>query len=135
MGMGQIMATLLVVLPTLAFSVTFLLAYWNIMQVDYKLKLIANKAADIANSTATPRSDFVNTDTVLTSGLGRLCPGGRAVSFSAPTDADSGEISITVQYTTSSSDTYLSDKTVSTLIQTYSFHDQNMSITITCPTI
>jgi len=136
LGLGQIMATLLVVLPTIAFSVTFLIAYWNVMQVDYKLKLIANMAADYANSSEDPQTSFSNfAGTSFEASASRLCPKGRTITLdSGVSDASSsGEISIIVEYTTPDSDTYLSGQTISTRIQTYSYHDQNMSVVLTCP--
>ena len=139
-GLGQIAATLLVVLPTIAFSVTFLISYWNVMQVDYKLKLIANMAADFANSSEDPQSDFSSLDAsggdFITS-VSKLCPQGSTITVdSSVGDADTtGEISIVVLYTTPSTDTYLADTNISTKIQTYSYHDQNMSVTLTCPNI
>ena len=135
-GLGQIVATLLVVLPTLAFSVTFMLAYWNVMQIDYKLKLIANMSADYANSKK-DLSDFSGSDfTSYVSAVSKMCPGEKTVSFGTPTyTGDKGIISITVEYTTPASDPYLGGKKISTNIQTYSFHDQNMSVILTCPTL
>jgi len=140
LGLGQIMATLLVVLPTIAFSLTYLLSYWNVMQVDYKLKLIANMAADFANS-RTDLRDFSNgggMDAVdfaaFKVSASKLCPQGRTILFNNLSDAASAnEISITVQYTTPTTDTYLGGTVLNTQIQTYSFHDQNMSVVLTCP--
>lgn len=138
-GLGQITATLLVVLPTIAFSVTFLISYWSVMQVDYKLKLIANMAADFANSSEDPQSDFSSLDAgggdFITS-VSKLCPQGStiAVDGSVTNASTAGEISIVVEYTTPSTDTYLASQLVRTRIQTYSYHDQNMSVTLTCPT-
>lgn len=138
LGLGQIMATLLVVLPTMAFSVTFLISYWNVMQVDYSLKLIANMAADYANSSEDPQSDFraLNGSSNFELSVSKLCPQGRAITVkdSNITDADTaGEISIVIEYTTPSTDSYLAGELISTKIQTYSYHDQNMSVTLTCP--
>jgi len=140
LGLGQIMATLLVVLPTIAFSVTFLIAYWNVMQVDYRLKLIANLAADFSNSRMDLR-DFSNgsgsdaTDfAAFKVSASRLCPGGRTIGFSDLVNAASAnEVFITVTYTTPASDTYLGGTVINTQIQTYSYHDQNMSVVLTCP--
>ena len=130
LGLGQIMATLLVVLPTIAFSVTFLLSYWNVMQVDYKLKLIANKAADFYNSIE-DTSDINTTNFVKS--ISRLCPQGRTVVITSGTAPTKGEISIVVKYTTPATDTYLSNQNISTQMQTYSYHDQNLSVVLTCP--
>ncbi|MDF1876850.1 hypothetical protein JHD47_03355 [Sulfurimonas sp. SAG-AH-194-L11] len=139
-GLGQIMATLLVVLPTLAFSVTFMIEYWSIMQIDYKLKLIANMGSTFANS----RTDLRNWSdgsggnasdlNSFIASASSLCPGGKTLQFGPVSDGSmKGEIDITVQYTTPEG-TYLGTKTLSTNIKTYSYHDQNMSVVLTCPT-
>ena len=135
LGLGQIMATLLVVLPTIAFSVTFLISYWNVMQVDYKLKLIANMAANFANSRETLQADFtaLGDSSPFIVSISRLCPQGRTMGVGTISDGLAGEISMLIQYTTPATDTYLSNQLISTRIQTYSFHDQNMSVTLTCP--
>jgi hypothetical protein len=136
LGLGQIMATLLVVLPTIAFSVTFLLAYWNVMQVDYKLKLIANVAAEFANSSSDPQSDFTDlSSTSLFTMANKLCPKGTTIAVKPNTlsDANSSDvISIVVEYVTPVSDAYLGGTVVSTNIQTYSYNDKNMSVTLEC---
>ena len=136
-GLGQIMATLLVVLPTMAFSIMFLLSYWNVMQVDYKLKLIANMAADYANSSQDPQADFsVLAGSSFQTRASRLCPGGLSITAGDVGDATVAEnISIRVLYTTPKTDIYLSEQNVSTRIETYSYHEQNMSVLLTCPTI
>jgi len=134
LGLGQIMATLLVVLPTMAFSITFLMSYWNVMQVDYKLKLIANMAADFANSLEDTTNIDANKLASFSTSVSRLCPQGRVITMGLPTyGGPVGEISIRVEYTTPSTDPYLSNKKISTRIQTYSYHDQNMSVVLTCP--
>jgi hypothetical protein len=135
LGLGQIMATLLVVLPTIVFSITFLLAYWKVMQVDYKLKLIANVAAEFANSSSNPQSDFANlSSTSLFSMANKLCPSGTAISVKdSISDGNMSDvISIVVEYITPVTDTYLGGTKVSTNIQTYSYNDQNMSVTLQC---
>lgn len=134
MGLGQIMATLLVVLPTLAFSVTFMLSYWNVMQVDYKLKLIANMAADYANNQKDLKNFPGDESTNFTNAIAKLCPNEQPVVFDALSyDGAKGIVSITVEYTTPQSDSYLGGKRLATNIQTYSYHDQNISVTLRCP--
>jgi len=136
LGLGQIMATLLVVLPTLAFSVTFLLSYWNVMQIDYKLKLIANISADYANNSEDLTSFTGEEFTAYVASASALCPDSKTIVFSAPSyTGEKGIVSITVEYTTPADDVYLANKRISTKIQTYSYHDQNMSVTLTCPTL
>ena len=123
LGLSQIMATLLVVLPTMAFIVTFLLDYWSVMQADYKLKLLANQVAEVANN-QTDISNFTMVDR-------GLCPNGSSLSFgSQDAGAAKGYIDITIRYNYKG--TYIKDKNISTSVSTYSYHDQNMSITGTC---
>lgn len=135
-GLGQIMATLLVVLPTMAFSIMFLISYWNVMQIDYKLKLIADIASEYASNKEN-LSDFSGTDfSDFSTQASQLCPQGKAITFGTPTYTGPKDIiSITVEYTTPASDVYLANKKLSTNIQTYSYHEQNMSVVLTCPTI
>ena len=122
-GLGQIMATLLVVLPTMAFIVTFMIDYWSIMQEDYKLKLIANQASQKADNMEDLSSFDMNADD--------LCPNGTHLTFSNKKDADeAGKIDIVITYTHNGP--YLKNKLLSTSMHTYSYHDQNMSIIGTC---
>lgn len=137
-GLGQIMATLLVVLPTLAFSVTFLIEYWKVMQVDNRLKLIASMASDFADQRSELRA-FSDTDsTDFITAASKLCPKGRTIPITAlraATDAPKGIIDITVKYTTPADATYFKSKVISTNMKTYAFDkDSNMSVVLTCPT-
>ena len=117
------MAMMLVVLPTMAFIVTFLLDYWGVMQADYKLKLLANQVAEVANN-QTDISNFTMPDR-------GLCPNGATLSFAAQDEgAAAGYIDIIIQYNYNG--TYFTNKNISTSISSYSYHDQNMSITGTC---
>jgi hypothetical protein len=132
LGLGQIMATLLVVLPAIAFSVTFLLDYWRIMQIDYKLKLIANMSAEYFNSLKNTK-DFVN-ETNFKKRIESLCPGGiTPIIEDISYNGNAGEIFLTVKHTTSANSTYLKSKVLTTDIHTYSYHDQNLTATIKCP--
>lgn len=122
-GLGQIMATLLVVLPTIAFIVTFMIDYWSIMQEDYKLKLIVNQASQKADNMKDLNSFTINADD--------LCPKGTHLVFTNQKDADQkGKIDIVIAYTHNGA--YLKNKLLSTSMHTYSYHDQNMSIIGTC---
>ena len=134
-GMGQIMAMLLVVLPMLAFIMTLMIDYWSVMQEDYKLKLIANQASRVLDSEQDLQDlHDLNTTalTKLTNKVGsNLCPRNTTISFSNTADANqSGLINITVEYVHNGA--YFKNKTLSTQMQTYSYHDQNISITGTC---
>jgi len=130
-GMGQVMAMLLVVLPMIAFIITLMIDYWSVMQEDYKLKLIANQASRVLDSEQVLRANDLNT-TALTDKVGsNLCPRNTTINFSDPADANqSGLINITIEYVHNG--TYFKNKTLKTQMQTYSYHDQNISITGTC---
>ena len=133
LGIAQIMATLLVVLPTIAFIITLILEYYTVMQADYKLKLIANLAADYVNSKedTTDWSDL-NTKFLDPANANQLCPNGSTLSVkSASNDQPNGQISITVEYPYTQA-VYISDKTLSTSMITYSYHDQNLSTILEC---
>jgi len=122
-GFGQIMATLLVVLPTMAFIVTFMIDYWSVMQEDYKLKLIVNQASQKADNMEDLSSFTMNADD--------LCPSATHLVFSKPKDSDTkGRIDIVIAYTHNGP--YIKNKLLSTSMHTYSYHDQNMSIIGTC---
>jgi len=133
LGLDQIIATLLVVLPTIAFSVTFLLEYWSVMQIDYKLKVIANMAADKANSSKDPQTEFAGYDqtSALIVTANKICPSNSKIQTPlVPTNSTTaGNIDITVAYSFNGS--YI-DTNITTNIQTFSFGDQNMSVTLTC---
>ncbi len=128
-GMGQIMAMLLVVLPTLAFVITLMIDYWSVMQEDYKLKLIANQTSMVLDGKEDLRAADLNT--TLTNEINNICPRGTTLSFSTPQDASTlGQISVTIAYVHNGP--YFKNKTLNTQMQTYSYHDQNISITGTC---
>ena len=131
LGLSQIMATMLVVLPTIAFIITIIFEYWSVMQADYRLKLIANLTADYVNSKedTTEWSDLAVTliDPVNNK---KLCPANKSlVVIAAANDQPKGQIDITIQY--DHVGTYFSN-TLSTGMITYSYHDQNLSTTLKC---
>ena len=133
LGLSQIMATLLIVLPTIAFIVTLILEYYTVMQADYKLKLIANLAADYVNSKedTTDWSDL-NTKFLDPINAKQLCPNGATLGVKAVTnDQPKGQINITVEYNYTNA-VYITDKVLSTGMITYSYHDQNLSTTLEC---
>jgi len=129
LGLSQIMATLLVVLPTMAFIVTFIIDYWSLMQADYKLKLIANMGAEYYNSKVDITD--VNEDATFLGSAGGICPNGTTLSLKSSAAGDTaGQISLTVEYLHDGP--YLKNKTVTTSMLTYSYHDQNLSATLQC---
>jgi len=130
LGLSQIMATLLVVLPTMAFIVTFIVDYWSLMQADYKLKLIANMSSVyyISKVDITDTSDI---STALLTQASGLCPNSTTLSqTSAISNASSGTVEVIVRYVYNG--TYLTNKVMSTNMITYSYNDQNRTIVLTC---
>lgn len=128
-GMGQIMAMLLVVLPTIAFVLTLMIDYWSIMQEDYKLKILANNASMVLDSKEDLRD--ANLTNELSSEINNVCPHGTSLNFSIPQDSTTkGLVSVTINYLHNGN--YFKDKNLTTQMQTYSYHDQNISITGTC---
>lgn len=137
MGLAQIMATLLVVLPTLAFIVTILFDYWAVMQADHKLKLVANLTAEftLARSDLRTFTDGLGVNALdyqsYLSRVSGLCPGGTSISSIAVSDAPNfGEIAITAQYDYNG--TYFKNKTLTAQMNVYSYQDLNGSIVVKC---
>ena len=135
-GMGQIIATLLVVLPTMAFVTTLLVDYWAVMQADYKLKIIANQISTFADSRedlrnfTTPDGSLASDFTQLLQSINPLCPAGKTIAFGAITDAPKGAVNITVNYTYNGP--YFKNKLLTTSMSTYSYRDANITVTATC---
>jgi hypothetical protein len=128
-GMGQNMAMLLVVLPTLAFILTLMIDYWSVMQEDYKLKLLTNQVSMILDSEEDLRAQNLN-ETLATK-VKNLCPNGTTLSFSTPADMPTkGQISVSINSLHNGH--YFKNRTLTSQMQTYSYHDQNISITGTC---
>ncbi|MDH4944308.1 hypothetical protein [Sulfurimonas sp. C5] len=137
LGLPQIMATLLVVLPTLVFSIVILLDYWNVMQADYKLKLVANMTSDFMVARADLRDFTDGSDGNATDfqryleRVNTLCPNQTSATFSSISDAQKlGEIAITTTYDYNG--TYIKNKTLTTQMNTYSYADQNISVVVKC---
>lgn len=130
-GLTQIMALLLIVLPTMAFIVTFLLDYWALMRVDNNLKLIANMATSRLNSVTDLSADL--NDSLLEDKLSSFCPNGKKVNFTGSrkgNGAGKDYIELSVNYTYNG--TYLKNKNLVTRMTTYSYHDQNATIELSC---
>lgn len=131
-GLSQIMALLLLVLPTMAFIITLILEYWNVMQVDYKLKLIANMGSQFYNSEEDLTVANLNNSPAFFTQANSLCPTDTSltISSSANDAATVGVVDLRVQHDYNG--TYFKNKTLSTNIITYSYHDQNLTIVLTC---
>jgi|LGOV01.1.fsa_nt_gb hypothetical protein len=134
-GLAQIMATLLVVLPTLAFIITFMLDYWAVMQADSRLKLITNLSStaldsledlsDVGITAYGATSDWTD----LSTKLNQLCPAGKTISIGAREDAPNNMVVVSASY--NHVGRYF-NKTISTSMSTYSYHDQNATINLVC---
>jgi hypothetical protein len=135
-GLAQIMALLLVVLPTMAFIVTFLLDYWALMRIDNNLKLIANMATSRLNGMSDLSVDVnasLPENQLLQDTLSSFCPNGKGVGFAGSRKGDGagkGYIEVSVSYDYNG--TYLKDKNLVTKMTTYSYHDQNATIELSC---
>lgn len=137
-GLAQIMATLLVVLPTLAFMIVILFDYWSVMQADYRIKLVANLASEFAIARDNLR-DFSDGKGGLASDYAafveranKLCPGNTKLGLDVGVhDApNKGEVDITIKYIYNG--TYLKNQVLQTRIDAYSYTDQNMSVGLIC---
>ncbi len=131
-GLAQIMALLLVVLPTMVFIITLLLDYWTVMQADYKLKLIANLSSQYANGKEDV-TDLSDIDAQLISRVNaqNLCPNGKSLSLkSSNTNGLEGQIVLSVEYVHNGP--YIQNKTIRTNMLTYSYHDQNLTAVFVC---
>jgi hypothetical protein len=130
-GLAQIMAVLLVVLPTVAFIVTLLIDYWAVMRIDNNLKLMTNLATSkINNITDLSMSP---SDAALETLLSSYCPKDTAISLAGSRAGDgsaAGIITVNASYTYNG--TYLKDKTMTSTMVTYSYHDQNATINLVC---
>ena len=131
LGLSQIMATLLVVLPTIAFIVTFIFEYWNVMQADYKLKLIANMSADFYNSQEDMTDINASDESVFFTRITTLCPNQTGITRALYSTTTTNDINITVKYTVNTG-IYLNGNVVGTNMLTYSYYDQNSSIVLIC---
>jgi len=130
-ALAEIMALLLLVLPTMAFIVTFLIDYWAVMRIDNNLKLITNMATSKLNSKTDLAAD--PDDALLEEKLSSFCPNGKEISFAGSrvgNGAGAGYIEVSVSCTYDG--TYLKDKKLVAKMTTYSYHDQNATIELKC---
>jgi hypothetical protein len=124
-GLAQIMATLLVVLPTLAFLITFMFDYWAVMQADNRLKLIANMASTELDS----MEDLSNLSGHDWTVLDKLCPRSTSIVYKDRDDTNASIVNVIVSY--KHSGRYF-DNIISTSMSTYSYHEQNATINLVC---
>lgn len=136
LAIAEIMALLLLVLPTMAFIMTFLIEYWSVMRIDNNLKLMTNLATtklnglkDLSTISAINITDGIP---ALKTQLATFCPKGSIPSFTRTAAGPSnGQIEVIAQYTYNGN--YLKNKQLSSSMTTYSYHDQNATMTIVCP--
>ncbi|MBA3026447.1 MAG: hypothetical protein FP820_08560 [Sulfurimonas sp.] len=130
-GLAQIMALLLVVLPTVAFIVTLLIDYWAVMRIDNNLKLMTNLATSKMNNITD--LSVSPSDAALETLLSSFCPNNKTVSLGGSRIGDgSAEGIITVNASYTHNGTYLKNKTMTSTMVTYSYHDQNATINLVC---
>lgn len=129
-GLAQIMAMIIVVIPTFAFIITILFDYWTVMQLDNRLKLMSHRTITIIDNNETlgifslPEAE----KTVIAS----LCPSSMpTLTFVRIGDMPAGQTKIesTLAYDKFN---HLEAKRVSSIITSYSYRDQNGSFKQEC---
>jgi len=136
LAIAEIMALLLLVLPTMAFIMMFLIEYWAVMRVDNNLKLMTHLTTSKLNgltdlsSIAAIIADDTKGISELTAQLDKYCPNGSVESYTRTPGPGSNQIEIIAEYTYNGN--YLTNKKLSSRMVTYSYNDQNATITIVC---
>jgi hypothetical protein len=134
-GFAQIMAMILVVIPTSLFIITLLFDYWAAMQIDNRLKLMSHRAIMAINNS----EDLSSTNTLLASMtsdeqtlISSMCPSSMPnVTFTREGNMPSGQTKIQtlVKYDKFNR---LGTKELSSIITSYSYRDQNGSFKLEC---
>ncbi len=134
-GFAQIMAMILVVIPTSLFIITLLFDYWAAMQIDNRLKLMSHRAITAINNS----ENLSSTTTLLASMtvdeqtlIGSMCPSSMPnVTFTREGDMPFGQtrIETLVKYDKFN---HLGTKELSSIITSYSYRDQNGSFKLEC---
>lgn len=130
-GLAQIMAMIVVVIPTSLFIMTLLFDYWAAMQLDNRLKLMSHRAVMAINSAELLDNAFAFSaeEKAL---LQSLCPSGKAtLELSRTGDMPSGQtqVSALVVYDRF---IHLAAKELKSTITSYSYNDQNGSYQLEC---
>lgn len=132
MAITEIMAMLVVVIPTTIFIITLLFDYWTLMRVDNQLKLIAHRSVTAINNAvdaSTAGSALSSSEKTI---IEDLCPPAFPVlAVSRVKDMPSGQIEINATITYSGLN-HMDDTTLSTVIASYSYQEQNGSFAIEC---
>lgn len=135
MAIAEIMAMMIVVIPVSIFMITLLFDYWALMRLDNQLKLIAHRGVTFINnaedaSTTEGVLGSMSSDEITT--MTSLCPTSNpTLDFSRISNASKGEIVLETKMTYSNLN-HLDPKTLSTIIKSYSYNDQNGSFVIEC---
>lgn len=134
-GLAQIMAMLLVVLPTFAFLMMFMLEYWSVMQIDNRLKLITNLTSTSLDGVEDLSDDGLGVYatsqewSTLNQKLNTLCPQGTNIAYLGRVDESKGMVTVNLSYAFKGR--YL-DNVLQSSMSTYSYHDQNATINLEC---
>ena len=135
LAIAEIMALLLLVLPTMAFIMMLLIEYWAVMRIDNNMKLMTNivssKLDGLEDLSSTSSIDGTDGISELKTLLATYCPQGSVPSFTRTEGPANGQIDVIAQYTYDGN--YIKNKQLSSSMATYSYHDQNATIIIVCP--
>ena len=129
--LAQIMAMIVVVIPTSIFIITLLFDYWTAMQLDNRLKLISHRGIMAINNAEVLDGAYTlpAADTTM---LASLCPASMgAIEFKRVGDMPSGQTQITAQITYDRFN-HLGAKELKSTITSYSYRDQNGSYQLEC---
>jgi Flp pilus assembly protein TadG len=127
-GFEQIVAFLLLVLPTLAFIIMLVIEYWSVMRIDNNLKLITMMLSNVAAEQKDVRDDDAYSSVIDKINNG-YCPRGTTLQNISKADNGKGEITISVEYQFDGR--FFSQKLVSKL-DTFSYFDQNLTAVYEC---
>lgn len=135
MAIAEIMAMVVVVIPVTIFIITLLFDYWAVMRMDNQVKLIAHRGVMYINNAV----DASSADKVIGSmseaevkTMVSLCPPSNpSLNFVRTGNSNEGEIVLEAKMVYSELN-HLEPKTVSTIIKSYSYNDQNGSFVLEC---
>lgn len=136
-GFAQIMAMIIVVIPTTLFIITLLFDYWAAMQLDNRLKLMSNRGIMAVNNAVNLSSANVLKDSMIASGdwtiIQSLCPSSNPVLvltyIGTMPIANETEVTTALRYDKFN---HLAARTLSSKITSYSYNDQNGSFKLEC---
>jgi len=134
-GLPEMIAMIIVVIPTTIFMITLLFDYWALMRVDNQLKLIAHRTITALNNA----EDLSSKDSAIDSMkpeeyemIQSLCPPIKPnIAFDRIGDMPFGQTKVEVMMTYDNLN-HLDPKQMSSSITSYSYHDSNGSFTLEC---